>query len=117
MCGGGRTIENLARLFKLLGDANRLRILFTMADEPKSVSQIIEMTRLSQPLVSFHLKALREAGLVVAKRHGTMVFNALCDTELPRLLKQFEKYGLGQEGQRAPFCFPCPFPCPPWAKE
>ena len=103
-------IENIARIFKLLGDTSRLHILFTMEHEPKSVSQIIEATGLSQPLVSFHLKALREAGVVITHRKATLVFNALCDIELLYLIRKFSKYEVSNSVETKSF------PCPPWMK-
>ncbi|WP_083795376.1 ArsR/SmtB family transcription factor [Thermosinus carboxydivorans] len=106
-------MESLARLFKLLGDANRLKILLALEEEPKSVSQLIEQTGLSQPLVSFHLKALREAGLVTTSRKATLVFNSLADSDLPRLIRQFEKYNGGSSETEVNFPFPCR---PPWMK-
>ena len=79
-----------------------------MEKEPLSVSKIIEITGLSQPLVSFHLKTLREAGLVKAHREATFVFNELCDTELPNRIRQFQKYGRDNPEKNSS----CPFPCP-----
>jgi len=79
-----------------------------MEKEPLSVSKIIEMTALSQPLVSFHLKTLREAGLVKTHRKATFVFNELCDTELPNLIRKFKKYSADSPEKNSS----CPFPCP-----
>lgn len=92
-----------------------MTILFALENEPKSVSQIIEQTGLSQPLVSFHLKVLREAGLIVTERRATFVFNSICDADLPKLIKQFKKYETEQERQfKTSIKFPCS--CPPWMK-
>ena len=109
-------INKLAGIFKLLGDESRLNILFVLENEPRSVSQIMEKTGLSQPLVSFHLKVLREGGLVVTERKATFIFNALCDSDLTKLIRQFGKYTVGEdkESEQA-FNFPgaC---CPSWMK-
>jgi DNA-binding transcriptional ArsR family regulator len=104
-------IDKLARIFKLLSDANRLKIIFALENESRSVSQIIESTGLSQPLVSFHLKILREAGVVMTHRQGTFAFNTLCDKALPVLIRQFGKYEIaGLAESNTEFSFPCP-PC------
>jgi len=59
------------RLFhKALADVNRLRIVRRLADGPASVGELIDHVGLSQPLVSHHLRRLREAGLVVSRRSG-----------------------------------------------
>ena len=66
-------MKKLAKYFKLLGDANRLAILHAVGDAERSVSEIINITKLSQTLVSFHLRALREAGIVTARRQGPFI--------------------------------------------
>lgn len=84
-----------------------------MENASQSVSQIIVATGLSQPLVSFHLKVLRDAGLVKTFREGTFVYNELSDVELIALIHKFEKYRLANESECDP-SFSCP--CPPWTK-
>lgn len=60
-------IEDIARLFKVLSDPTRLRIIQVLTLECESVSSIVEATNLSQPLVSHHLRILREVGLARAE--------------------------------------------------
>ena len=85
--------EKISQIFKLLSDTNRVKILFSLESGSRTVSQIIETTGMSQPLVSFHLRVLREAGLIKTSRKSTFVFNELCDDELINLISKFEKYG------------------------
>jgi DNA-binding transcriptional ArsR family regulator len=85
--------EKISQVFKLLSDTNRVKILFSLESGSRTVSQIIETTGMSQPLVSFHLRVLREAGLIKTSRKSTFVFNELCDDELINLISKFEKYG------------------------
>ena len=47
-----------------LGEPNRLRIVELLRKGPSSVNEIAERLGLSQPLVSKHLRVLREAGIV-----------------------------------------------------
>jgi DNA-binding transcriptional ArsR family regulator len=49
---------------------NRLRIVRRLAGGEASVGDLIDHVGLSQPLVSHHLRRLREAGLVVSRRAG-----------------------------------------------
>lgn len=81
-----KILDSLARLFKLLSDANRLRILFAIGKGKKSVSEIIEDTSLSQTLVSFHLRPLRESGLLTTERRGPFVYYSVSDPLLMDLL-------------------------------
>ena len=55
-----KILESLARLFKLLSDANRIRILFVIGKEKKSVSEIMGETSLPQTLVFFPRRPLRK---------------------------------------------------------
>lgn len=105
-------VDYLARLFKLLGDPNRLRILFTIGGEERSVSEIIEATALPQTLASFHLRVLREAGVVVASRRGAFVYYRLTHSELLERLRGLEPYtgrvARRPGGPEPPFsCLPC----------
>ncbi|RZD15690.1 MAG: ArsR family transcriptional regulator [Candidatus Acididesulfobacter guangdongensis] len=98
--------EKISQIFKLLSDTNRVKILFSLESGSRTVSQIIETTGMSQPLVSFHLRVLREAGLIKTSRKSTFVFNELCDDELINLISKFEKYG-GDNKQNTVSKFQC----------
>jgi DNA-binding transcriptional ArsR family regulator len=102
-------IKKLANLFQLLSEENRLKILFALEEEALSVTEITKITDLSQPLVSFHLKALEEAGLIIKERKSTFVFNKICDPNLIKLIKGFINYGPDQVLENN-----SSFPCPPW---
>jgi DNA-binding transcriptional ArsR family regulator len=80
------------RLFKVLGDESRLRILQALEDGERSVSEILERTGLPQTLASFHLRVLREAGVVATERRGPFVFYRLADASLPNLLEASARY-------------------------
>lgn len=84
------SIGELGQLFKLLSEPNRIRILRSMGLECTPVNAIVEDTGLSQTNVSFHLRALREAGIVKGERRGSFVFYCLYDTRLLDLLADLE---------------------------
>jgi DNA-binding transcriptional ArsR family regulator len=64
----------MAGIFRTLGDGSRLQLLRAMTDECKSVSELAERAGLPQPLVSHHLRILRDRGLVRGQRRGSFVF-------------------------------------------
>ena len=66
--------ESLARVFAALADANRLRIIATLTADCQSVTAIARRVALPQPLVSHHLRVLRERGLTRANRRGGATF-------------------------------------------
>ena len=84
--------KDLAVVFKVLSEPNRLNILFSMGLECTPVSAIIARTGLSQTNVSFHLRVLREAGLVKGERNGPYIFYCLYDTELLELLSSMTEW-------------------------
>lgn len=67
-----------ATLFKVLSDPARLQILSHLAAkgcEPISVNRLADITGLSQPTVSHHLKRLTQAGLLRKIRTGRTVMH------------------------------------------
>jgi DNA-binding transcriptional ArsR family regulator len=76
------SINNLQQIFQTLSDANRLRIIKFIGESERSVGQIVEETGLSQPLVSHHLKTLRERHILETTRNGPFIYYRLKDTRL-----------------------------------
>jgi len=50
--------------FDVLAEPNRRRILDSLRDGERPVGELVHELRMSQPAVSKHLRALRDAGLV-----------------------------------------------------
>jgi ArsR family transcriptional regulator len=65
--------EERARLLTVLAEPQRLRILRLLSRGDQCVCEIESRLAISQNLVSHHLKVLREAGLVVARKEGQFV--------------------------------------------
>ena len=64
----------MAKVFVALGDEHRQRMLLTFEKgERLTVGQIAEVSTLSRPAVSHHLKILREAGVLEAEKVGKEV--------------------------------------------
>ena len=65
----------MAKVFIALGDEHRQRILLTFEKgERLTVGQISEVSTLSRPAVSHHLKILRAAGVLEAEKIGKEVY-------------------------------------------
>jgi ArsR family transcriptional regulator, lead/cadmium/zinc/bismuth-responsive transcriptional repressor len=69
----------LSEMFRLMGDPSRLKIIVACLAAPMSVSDVAARTRLSQSLVSHHLRLLRAARILRAERRGKQVFYAAAD--------------------------------------
>ena len=67
-----REWRTISRAFTALGDEHRQRILLTFErGERLNVGQIAEVSTLSRPAISQHLRVLKEADLIVERRDGT----------------------------------------------
>jgi DNA-binding transcriptional ArsR family regulator len=65
----------MAKVFVALGDEHRQRILLTFEKgERLTVGRIAEVSTLSRPAVSHHLKILRQAGVLESEKIGKEVF-------------------------------------------
>lgn len=76
----------LAELFRLLGEPNRLGIVASCLDGPLSVGEITTRLSLSQSLVSHHLRLLRAARLLKAGRRGRQIFYSIPDCHVREML-------------------------------
>lgn len=69
-----------------LADPNRIMILYTLSQNPRNVTELCNELEMPQPLVSRHLKVLRERGMVTTERRGTVVIYTLGDKRLVQAL-------------------------------
>lgn len=84
-------IEPLARMFHILGDRTRLRIVMLLADGEMNVSAICKKLKARQPSVSHHLGLLRMGELVNARRDGKQVFYSLANLARHRYAKALNR--------------------------
>lgn len=68
------SIADLRTYYRALGDETRLRIVQILAAEgERSLTDIVDRLRISQPLVSWHMRRLRRAGIITTVRKGREV--------------------------------------------
>lgn len=85
-----RQLRELVRHFYILKDILRLRILLALATSREmTVTELARALRISQPLVSFHLRPLRVTGLVQVRRAGREVYYSLNLPEIQRRQAEF----------------------------
>jgi ArsR family transcriptional regulator len=70
-------LSQLTRRFRALSDETRLRIIDLLRGEERCVCELTDTLGLGQSLLSFHLKALKDAGLVTDRREGRWSYYAL----------------------------------------
>jgi DNA-binding transcriptional ArsR family regulator len=107
-------VEDLKMLFQTLSETNRLKIIHFIRDKKCSVTEIVQKTGLSQPLVSHHLKILRESRILEAAREGPFVYYQLKNKRLLDALGIFGEIACclsDIETKDRMFC------CPDWWKK
>lgn len=65
-----------------LAEPKRILILYELSTAPRNVTELAHNLGLSQPLVSRHLKVLRDRGMVTATRQGAAVEYQVADQRL-----------------------------------
>ena len=70
-------VTALSRLFGLLGDPTRVRIMLLLCRGELNVSRLCQVLGLPQPTVSHHLGLLRRGGLLTTRREGKSIHYAL----------------------------------------
>jgi ArsR family transcriptional regulator len=83
---------DLERLLKALADKTRLKIVHQLIqadDDAVCVCDIVPELGLTQPTISYHLKQLREAGLVEREKRGTFAHYRLAPRALDRVSALF----------------------------
>ena len=83
--------EAMNKFGKGIGSAPRYRIVEALFSGPKTVSELAKKTRQSQPLVSQHLRVLKETGLVQDERQGQEVLYTLNAEHTICLLKRLSE--------------------------
>ena len=81
-------IESIANLYKVLGEKNRLGIVYCLGKHGSlCVHQLCCLLAASQSLISHQLKILRDAKIVSTSKRGNEVIYALADNHILQLLK------------------------------
>ena len=85
-----------------LADPNRILILYELSQSPRNVTELSTNLKMQQPLVSRHLKVLRERGMVIPNRKGTVIQYTLADDRLIQaldLLRAVMRDGLAKRAE------------------
>ncbi len=75
-------LKKLQLIFQTLSDYNRLGIIRFICEKESSVGEIVKEIKLSQPLVSHHLRVLKENGILETRRKGPFIFYYIRDKKI-----------------------------------
>jgi ArsR family transcriptional regulator len=86
----GKKLEHSARWFHALADETRLRILTCLTEGEQCVCDLTERLDTAQSRLSFHLKTLKDAGLLLDRREGRWVYYSLNEETMAEIRKWLE---------------------------
>ena len=81
-------LTKLTCQLRALADENRLRIIDMLRGGERCVCELTDELEVGQSLLSFHLKTLKDAGLVRDRREGRLSYYALT----PEAFEQLEAF-------------------------
>ena len=80
------TTQQLAELFKIMGDPTRLHIIRILLEGDMCVSHLAEAMAMGQSAISHQLRVLRTANLVTYRKEGKTAYYRLADHHIKILL-------------------------------
>lgn len=81
-------VPRVARWFHALSDETRLRIVDRLSDGEKCVCDLTDLLEAAQSRLSFHLKTLKDAGILKDRRDGRWVYYSLN----PEVVEDLERF-------------------------
>ena len=78
-------MDRAAALFHALSDPTRLRLVDLLRGGERCVCDLTDALEAGQSRLSFHLKTLKDAGLVLDRKEGRWVYYRLNPEQLERL--------------------------------
>lgn len=83
-----QTLSDLSELFKIFGDATRIRILLVLFQSEVCVYDLAKLLSMTPSAISHQLRLLKQARLVKSRREGKIVFYSLADSHVRTMLDQ-----------------------------
>ena len=80
--------SDMAGLFKLFGDATRVKILWSLSQHELCVCDLAQLIGMNQSAVSHQLRILKQGRLVKSRREGKSIFYSLADGHVETVLAQ-----------------------------
>lgn len=82
------TLIDTAELFKVFGDSTRIRILNSLFEKERSVSDICKTLNMNQSAISHQLQILKNNKLIKNRRCGKTIFYSLDDLHVHNIINQ-----------------------------
>lgn len=82
------TLIDTAELFKVFGDSTRIRILYSLFNKEKNVTEICQELQMNQSAISHQLKILKSNKLIKNRRDGKIIYYSLNDDHVYNIINQ-----------------------------
>jgi len=84
--------QSMARIFKLLGEPTRLKIILSLFDNELCVCDLAAVVESTVSAVSHQLRLLRNSRLVKFRKAGKMVYYSIEDAHIKQLIEQTKQH-------------------------
>lgn len=78
--------EILVKFFKGLGDSTRLRIVQTLLEKERNVSELLKLIGAPQSNISNHLACLKWCGYISSRKEGTSIYYQITDERVKKIV-------------------------------
>ena len=85
----------MANIFKVLADEQRREILVMLKKERMNAGEIAEQLGITPAALSYHLKLLKEADLVLEYKEKNFIYYEINITVLQEIILWVDQFGLG----------------------
>ena len=82
------TLFDVAELLKNFSDSTRIRILYHLIDNERSVTEISELLNMNQSAISHQLRILKNSKLIKNRREGKTIYYSLADDHVYNIIYQ-----------------------------
>ncbi len=86
------SLSEILPCFRALSDPIRLNVVKLLQDQEMCVCDICDVLQIKQPKLSFHLKALRESGLLNTRQQGRWVYYSINPSQFELVVDYLTKY-------------------------
>ncbi|MCX7595191.1 MAG: metalloregulator ArsR/SmtB family transcription factor [Fischerella sp.] len=84
--------QQMAEIFGVLADTNRLRLLSALANQELCVCDLAALTKMTESAVSHQLRLLKAMRLVSYRREGRNVYYSLADSHIINLYRSIVEH-------------------------
>ena len=85
-------VAGLSKIFKVLGDETRTKIIYLLSQAELCVCELAEILEMSLPAVSHHLRLLKTMRLVKYRRDGRQDYYTLDDDHIVNMIRQAQEH-------------------------